>query len=291
MPFASHFATVEGSRMHYLDEGQGDPILFLHGNPTSSYLWRNIFPPLIPLARCIAPDLIGMGKSDKPPIAYGFFDHVKYLEGLIKQLGLRNITLVVHDWGSALGFHYAMRHSKNVKAIAFLEAMLKPYHKWEDFPAALRDQFKAFRTADTGLELIALQNVFIEQLVPRSVIRPLSEEEMNAYRAPFLDPSSRKPIWRFTHELPIEECPRDVNQAVAEYSRKLQESRLPKLLFTATPGAIISEPEIQWCKTHLKNLSIVDLGPGIHFHQEDNPVKLGAELAKWYRRLQQLPPC
>src|SRR5262249_11411978 len=149
------------SRMHYVDEGSGDPILFLHGNPTWSYLWRNVIPHLRPRGRCIAPDLIGMGRSDKPPIEYSFFDQVKYLGEFIKKLGLRQVTLVLHDWGTALGFHYAMQNQGNVKGIAFMEALLKPYESWDDFPASLRDTFKTFRTPDLGWQLLVEKNVFV----------------------------------------------------------------------------------------------------------------------------------
>jgi haloalkane dehalogenase len=282
-PFRSHYASVEGERMHYVDEGSGAPILLLHGNPTYSYVWRNVIPHLTPLGRCVAPDLIGMGKSGKPALDYRFFDHVRYLEGFIEALGLKGITLVGQDWGTALAFYYAARHPENVRGIAFMEAILKPYESWEQFPAALRDRFKEFRAPDLGFELVVLRNAFIEEVLPRSVMRQLTPEEMNAYREPFRDPASRKPIWRFANEIPIAGEPRDVAQAIAEYSRKLRESRLPKLLVYASPGAITSEAEVRWCKQHLKNLSCADVGPGIHFLQEDSPDKVGAEIARWYR--------
>lgn len=271
--------------MHYIEEGEGEPILFLHGNPTWSYLWRNVLPHLKPYGRCIAPDLIGMGRSDKPAIKYTFFDQAKYLEGFIKRLGLKNITLVIHDWGSALGFHYAMEHEENVKGIAFLEAMMKPYKVWEDFPAPLRDTFKQFRTPGAGWELLIEQNVFVEKLLPQSVMRRLSEREMDFYREPFRHPEQRKPIYQFANQLPIEDIPRDVTRAVTSYSRKLQNSDLPKLLIYAEPGAITSAPDVAWARENLRNLKTVNIGPGIHFHQEDNPDGLGQAVAEWYRQL------
>ncbi len=268
-----------------MDVGVGDPILFLHGNPTSSYLWRNIIPYLASLGRCIAPDLIGMGKSDKPDIEYRFFDHVKYIEGFVEQMELKKVTLVGHDWGSGLDFHYAAAHENNVKGIAFMEAILMPIPSWDLFPEKARKTFKAFRTADVGWDMIINENRFIEQVLPGSIVRKLTETEMNHYREPFKNPSSRKPVWRWPNELPIEGSPADVVTAVTAYNEWFQQSELPKLLFYATPGAILSEPIVKWCKKHLKNLKTVDIGTGIHFLQEDNPHLIGQELADWYKSL------
>ena len=284
-PFASKFLDVAGSRLHYVEEGSGDPILFLHGNPTSCYLWRNVIPHLAPLGRCLAPDLIGMGKSAKPDLEYRFFDHVRYVEGFIEALGLTNLTLVVHDWGSALGFYYAMRHEANVKAIAFMEAIIRPVQSWDEFPAAFSDLFKAFRTADVGWNLIVDKHIFVENVLPNGVARGLTEEELNAYREPYHDPPSRKPLWRWPNELPIEGEPSDVVEAVAAYAAWLRKTELPKLLFHAAPGAIVPTPLVGWCEETMKNLTVVDLGEGIHYLQEDHPHEIGTELADWLRRL------
>lgn len=284
-PFKANYLEVQGAKMHYLDEGAGDPILFLHGNPESAYVWRNIIPHLAPLGRCLAPDLIGFGKSDKPAIDYRFFDHVNYVEEFIATLGLKQITLVIHDWGSALGLHYAMRHEENVKGIAMMEAIVAPIPSWELFPADVAPLFQAFRTPGVGWDLIVNQNLFIEQVLPGGVVRPLTEPEMNRYREPFRAPASRKPIWRFPNELPIAGEPADVVEAVNSYHYKLQQSPLPKLLFHATPGVLITAPVVAWCRQHLPKLTTVDIGPGRHFLQEDNPHLIGAELAKWYRTL------
>lgn len=280
-PYESKFIEVHGSNMHYVEQGEGDPVLFLHGNPTSSYLWRNIIPHVSPKARCIAPDLIGMGKSDKPDIRYGFFDHVKYVEGFIEKMGLANITFVIHDWGSALGFHYAMRHESNVKGLVFMEAIIKPY-TWDSWPDAARDIFKAFRTPDTGRDLLIDKNAFVEQILPNAVARGLSKEEMDHYREPFLDPPSREPVWRWPNEIPIEGEPADVTEAADNYSRGLTKSELPKLLFFAEPGAIVTPEVLAWCEDNLKNLTTIPIGPGIHYIQEDNPHLIGEEIAKWY---------
>jgi haloalkane dehalogenase len=284
-PFESHYVEVHGSRIHYIDEGAGDPILFLHGNPTSCYLWRNIIPYLTSEGRCLAMDLIGMGRSDKPDIEYRFFDHVKYVEGFIEALGLQNITLVMHDWGSALGFYYAMRHEGNVKGLAFMEAILMPVPSWEMLPEDMRGIFQAFRTPEVGWDLIVNRNIFVERVLPGGIVRTLTEEEMDHYREPFREPESRKPVWRWPNEIPIEGEPADVVEAVATYNKWLQGSELPKLLFYATPGAILQAPLVAWCRENLRNLRVVELGEGIHFLQEDHPHRIGSELARWYGSL------
>ena len=284
-PYAPHYADVHGSRMHYIEAGNGDPVLFLHGNPTSSYLWRNIIPHVQSHARCIALDLIGMGKSDKPDIDYSFFDHATYVEGFIETLGLQNLTLVIHDWGSALGFHYAMRNEANIKALAFMEAILMPIPSWDAMPPDLKETFQAFRTPDVGWDMIVNQHMFVEQILPSLVVRALTDAELDHYRAPYIDPPSRKPLWRWPNEIPIAGEPAAVVAMVAEYNRKLQQSRLPKLLLSATPGGIIDAQAVAWCQQHLPNLQVVDIGAGIHFIQEDNPHLIGTELAKWYSSL------
>ena len=284
-PFESRVVDVHGSKIHYVDEGEGDPILFLHGNPTSSYLWRNVIPHLTPLGRPIAPDLIGMGRSDKPEIEYRFFDHVKYVEGFIAALGLERITLVIHDWGSALGFHYASRHEENIKALAFMEAILMPVPSWSAMPEDFQQIFKRFRTPEVGWEMIVDQNFFVERVLPGSIVRKLTAEEMNRYRQPYLEPASRKPLWRWPNEIPIEGEPADVTEAVAAYNQWLQQTELPKLMFYAEPGAIMTAPVVEWARQSLGNLSEVDVGAGIHFIQEDNPHLIGEELATWYRSL------
>ena len=283
-PFESRFIEVEGSKIHYVEEGTGDPILFLHGNPTSSYLWRNIIPYAAEMGRAIAPDLIGMGKSDKPDIEYRFFDHVRYIEGFIEALGLQNITFVIHDWGSGLGFHYASRHEGNTKGVAFMEAIL-PIPSWDAFPEAGRDLFKSFRTKDVGEDLLINKNMFVENVLPNFVVRPLTDEEMDHYREPYREEASRKPVWRWPNELPIEGEPADVWEAVEAYHEWLQRTELPKILFHATPGALMSAPLVESLTSTLKNLKTVDIGPGLHFVQEDNPHKIGRELGQWYQGL------
>jgi haloalkane dehalogenase len=284
-PYKSNYIEVHGSRIHYIDEGVGKPILFLHGNPTSSYIWRNVLPHVVPLARCIALDLIGMGKSDKPDLEYRFFDHQKFVEGFIDRMGLKNVTLVLHDWGSALGLHYAMRHEGNVKALAFMEAILLPVPSWDMFHPDHRDIFKGFRSPDVGWDMIVNKNMFVEQILPEATVRKLRDKEMNHYREPFVEPSSRKPVWRWPNELPIEGEPADVVAVVESYNRWLQQTVLPKLLFYGTPGVLITAPVLDWCKQNLRHLKTVDIGPGLHYLPEDNPHLIGSELAHWYKSL------
>jgi haloalkane dehalogenase len=280
-PFESNYVEVLGSLMHYIDEGEGgDPILFIHGNPTYSYLWRNIIPYVEPYGRVIAVDLIGMGKSDKPDIGYRFVDHAKYLETFIQKLNLKNITLVVHDWGSALGFNYAMQHEDKIKGIAFMEAFLKPL-TWNGFPENVREIFQTIRTPESGYDLIMNKNLFVEKLLPSAILRNLTEEEMNQYREPFKTVESRKPTLVWPNEIPIDGKPADVHKIVTGYSQWLQETELPKLLFYANPGGLITASEVDWSKANLKNLETVDLGQGIHYLQEDHPKAIGKALANW----------
>ncbi|MEE8336050.1 MAG: haloalkane dehalogenase [Candidatus Neomarinimicrobiota bacterium] len=283
-PFESKYIEIHGSNIHYIDEGSGDPILFLHGNPTSSYLWRNIIPYLVPHGRCIALDLIGMGKSDKPDLDYRFFDHVKYVEGFIEKLDLSKLTLVIHDWGSGIGFHYAMRHENNIKGIAFMEAMLRPMN-WEDFPSGFKIGFKLFRTSRIGWLMISVMNMFVTRILPQAIVRKLSVEEKEYYAAPYKTIKSRKPVRQWPCEIPIEGKPEDMYEVIANYNQKLQKSEVSKLLFFATPGGIIDSKTVAWCKQNLKNLKAIDIGKGIHFLQEDNPHMIGAELANWFNGL------
>lgn len=283
-PFESKYTDIHGSQMHYIDEGEGDPILFLHGNPTSNYLWRNIIPYLVPHGRCIAPDLIGMGKSDKPDLDYRFNDHSKYVEEFIEKLGLSNVTVVLHDWGSGLGFHYAMRHESNIKGIAFMEAMVKTM-SWEDIPGDQKIGFKLFRTPGIGWLMISVMNMFLTKILPQMIVRKLSVEEKDYYNAPYKTIQSRKPVRQWPCEIPFDGEPSDVHEVVRNYSQKLQESELPKILFYGNPGVIIDAKTVEWCKKNLKHLELINIGEGIHFVQEDNPHLIGEELAKWYQSL------
>ena len=281
MPYESRFVDVAGSRIHYVEAGQGDPILFLHGNPTSCYLWRNVIPHLTPTARCLAMDLIGMGRSDKPDLEYRFVDHARYVDGFIDALGLERVTLVIHDWGSALGFYYACRHESNVKGLAFMEAVVRPM-TWDEWPRTVRSLFQSFRTPQVGWELIVDKNAFVEQVLPGAIQRRLSEAEMDRYREPFLDPPSRKPVWRWPNEIPVDGEPADVVEIATDYAAWLGISSVPKLLLHAQPGAILRKDMVAWCEANVKNLTAVDIGPGLHFVQEDRPHEIGEAIRNWY---------
>jgi len=283
--YSKQYVDVKGRKMAYVETGSGDPIVFLHGNPTSSYLWRNVIPHVSAHGRCIAPDLIGMGRSDKPDLEYRFFEHMNYVEGFIEQLELENITLVLHDWGSGLGFHYAALHPDKIKAIAFMEAIVLPVPSWDTFSSDFKEIFQSFRTDKVGWDLIVNQNFFVEKILPSGVVRELSEEELNVYREPYLEPESRKPLWRWPNEIPIEGEPSDVNEAVLKYNAKLVEWDIPKLLLYAEPGALLPKPAVEWCEINLKNLTSINLGEGRHYLQEDHPHAIGEALAEWYRGL------
>lgn len=280
--FESKYANVLDSTMHYLEEGTGDPILLLHGNPTSSYVWRNIIPTLSTVGTCIAPDLIGMGRSDKPRIGYRFFDHAKYLEEFIHQLKLRNVTIVGHDWGGALGFYYAMHHERNVKAVAFFETIVKPL-KWADFPADFKLAFRLFRTPVIGQFMIQGLNLFVNQILQKATIRRLTKDEMEEYARPFRTYGSRKPLWRMPNDAPIDGRPADVAEAAQKWSSWLTRSETPKLLLHASPGGLIGSTDVAWCRSNIRNLEVMALGEGIHYFQEDHPELVATTIADWLK--------
>lgn len=271
---------VMGSEMAYVDVGEGDPIVFLHGNPTSSYLWRNVIPHVRGLGRCIAPDLIGMGDSDKVPgLTYRFADHRRYLDVFLDAVGVVDaVTLVIHDWGSALGFDWANRHRESVAGIAYMEAIVRPV-SWSDWPQASRPVFEAMRSA-AGEEIVLEKNTFIEKILPASIARPLSGEEMDEYRRPFQNPGEdRRPTLTWPREIPIDGEPEDVTEIVADYGRWLSTSDVRKLFIDANPGAILVGAQREFCRKWPNQAEArVD---GIHFIQEDSPDEIGAALRQW----------
>ncbi len=288
-PFPRSRIRVKGHEMASVDVGQGPPILFLHGNPTSSYLWRNVIPHVQHLGRCLAPDLIGMGDSDKLPDpgpgTYAFETHAAYLEAFLEAVDLAGpVTLVLHDWGSALGFDWAVRHPERVVGIAFMEAILTPVPSWEAFEPQRRELFQRLRTPGAGEAMILEQNVFVEKILPASVARGLGPEEMAHYRAPFRDPASRRPTLAWPREIPIEGTPADVTEIVTRSREALCRSPLPKLLLTVNPGVLVRAPLVAWCRANLPNLEVVELGRGFHFVQEDHPHVIGEQVAAWMRR-------
>lgn len=287
MPYETQFVAVNGSQIAYVEAGEGDPILFLHGNPTSKYLWRNIMPWLENQGRVIAPDLIGMGESDKPEIGYTFAEHSEFIDGFINTLGLENITLVIHDWGSGLGFDYARRNPENIKGIAFMEAMVAPAMpaSFEAMPPELAEFFQAMRTEGVGEELVLNQNMFVEQVLPGSVARGLTEAEMVVYRAPYPDAESRTPVLVWPRQVPIDGEPADVVERVNAYNAWLMTSELPKLHLYVSPGALNPPQAVAFLQQTMSNYEAVYVGQGIHFIQEDHPEAIGRNIADWYRRI------
>jgi len=286
-PFEAHYVRVKGSNMHYVDEGEGAPILFLHGNPTSSYLWRNIIPYATPHGRAIAVDLIGMGKSDKPDIDYRFATHAEYLEAFIDALNLTNITLVIHDWGSALGMDFARRNPDRVKGIVFMEAIVPPAMPIPSYEAMGPggEFFRDVRTPGVGEEMILQNNMFVEVVLPElGTVRKLTDAERQAYRAPYATPESRQPTLVWPREVPIASEPADVLAIVERNGAWLHETSIPKLMFYAEPGAFGGPEVAAYFAENLKNIETNYVGPGYHYIQEDHPHMIGRELADWLRR-------
>lgn len=285
-PYESKYVEVEGAKIHYVEAGEGDPILFLHGNPTSVYLWRNIMPHVSGQGRAIAMDLIGMGKSEKLDLDYTYADHRKYVDGFIKTMELENITLVVHDWGSALGFDYATRHPENVAGIAFMEAIIPPAMPAPSYdvmgPAA--QIFKAMRTPGQGETMVLENNFFVEMILPGAVVRTLSDAEREAYREPFKTKESRKPTLQWPRELPIGGEPAETVEVVTRIGEWMRETETPMLHFWATPGALNPEPVAKALVEQVKNLQSQYVGAGVHYLQEDHPELIGRTIADWRRR-------
>ncbi|WP_061026112.1 haloalkane dehalogenase [Bradyrhizobium sp. CCH5-F6] len=286
-------ASVLGSTMAYRETGAQDaPVaLFLHGNPTSSHIWRNILPLVAPVAHCIAPDLIGFGRSGKPDIAYRFFDHVRYLDALIEQLGINSAYLVAQDWGTALAFHLAARRPDFVRGLAFME-FIRPMPTWQDFHQveAARDTFRKFRTPGEGEAMILQANAFVERVLPGGIMRSLSEDEMAPYRAPFPTPASRRPVLAFPRELPIAGEPADVHQALQSAHALLKASTYPKLLFAGEPGAVVAPEFAETFAASLQHCALVRLGHGRHYLQEDHPEGIGRSVAGWIAGIEAVRP-
>ncbi len=286
-PFKKKVLTVGGSDMRFVDEGDGRPIVFLHGNPTSSYLWRNIIPYAPEGYRAIAPDLIGMGDSGKPDIDYTFAEHAAHLDGLLAQLDLQDAILVVHDWGSALGMRYARLNPERVSALVFMEAIVPPVlpAKFDEMPKQLADFFRLMRS-DEGADLVLNQNFFVEVTLPQfGVMRKLTDEEMDAYRRPFPTPDSRRPTLAWPREIPIDGTPADVVEEVLANGDWLTSSPIPKLMFYAEPAALMPAPVADHLAATVPNLEVRFLGAGLHFLQEEHPHLIGQGIADWLRRI------
>lgn len=285
-PLAKKAVDVSGVRMAYHERGEGAPILLLHGNPTSSYLWRNVIPELEGHGRLIVPDLIGMGDSAKLPNpdndTYRFTTHRKYLGGFIDAVvgPSESVVLVVHDWGSALGFDWANHHRDRVRGIAYMEGIVRPVAGWEEWSAAATPIFQGFRS-DKGEAMILDRNMFVERVLPGSVLRKLTEAEMAEYRRPFAEREDRWPTLTWPRQIPIAGEPADVAQIVADYSKWMAQNDLPKLFVNAEPGAILIGAVREFCRSW-KNQSEVTV-PGSHFIQEDSGPAIGRAVADWIK--------
>ncbi len=278
---------VKGTKIHYVAQGTGDPVLFIHGNPTSSYLWRNVMPFVSDQGRAIAPDLIGMGRSGKPKNEYNYADHYEYLEAFIDALKLKNITFVVHDWGATLGFDYASRHPGWVKRIAFMEGVLPPIFPQPSFEAMGQEMggmFRAFKDPLKGRELIIENHMFVEKILPNFVNRPLGPTAMAEYRSPYTDPASREPLLAWPREIPIAGEPKDVVARMNEIKKFMTTTRKPILLLYADPGVLVPPKLVPWYVKNIHRLETSFVGQGFHFIQEDNPAAIGRALSDWIRR-------
>ena len=284
-PHPRHRADAGGVEMAYVDTGgAGDAVVFLHGNPTSSYLWRNIIPHVSPLARCLAPDLMGMGESDGTPDgSYRFADHSKYLDAWFDAvLPDGQVTLVVHDWGSALGFHWARRHPDRVRGLVYMEAIVRQV-TWAEWPEAARQVFQGFRS-DAGESMALERNIFVERVLPGSTINGISDAAMEVYRRRYAEPGeSRRPTLSWPREIPIDGEPTDVVAIVADYAEWLSQTPTPKLFINAEPGAILTGPQREFCRAFPNQREVTV--PGVHFIQEDSPHEIGAAIAEWYAGL------
>ncbi|WP_424972858.1 haloalkane dehalogenase [Dinoroseobacter sp. S76] len=286
-PYDHKFIEFLGSQMAYVDEGEGDPILFLHGQPTSSYLWRNVMPFVEGDGRIIAPDNIGFGKSDQPELDYTFGDHYAYFEAFVTALELENITLVVHDWGSGLGLHYAAQNPDKIKGIVTMESILAPLipaASYEAMPEDLANFFRTVRDPETGRKLLIEDNFFVEGALPGFIVRPLAEEALDVYRAPFLTEASRIQVNQWPNEMPIGGDPAATTEIVANYNAFLEGTDIPWLFLYATPGALNTPEVADYWAARAQNIETVYIGHGLHYVQEDSPYAIGRAISDWMRR-------
>jgi len=284
---AKRFIEVDDRRMAYVEMGEGSPIVFQHGNPTSSYLWRNVMPMLAHRGRCIALDLVGMGDSDKlinsGPNSYTYAEQRRFFDGALAELGVVDeVVLVIHDWGSALGFDWAQRHPQSVRGICYMEAIVRPL-AWDEFPDRSRGIFQRFRS-EAGEGMVLENNLFVERVLPGSVLRELSEEEMSVYRRPFTEPGEgRRPTLTWPRQIPIEGEPADVTDIVKTYAEWLEKSQIPKLFINAEPGALLTGAQREFCRRWPNQHEVTVRGS--HFIQEDSPTEIGTAINAWLESL------
>jgi len=282
-----NFIDVHGSKIAYLEIGKGNPVIYIHGNPTSSYLWRNVMPHVSQTHRNIAIDLIGMGNSDKPDISYTFADHYRYVSGFIDALEIKSVTIVGHDWGAALAWEYARRNPEKVAAIAFMEGVLPPSFPVSSFEVMgeeMGGMFRAFKDPTQGVQMVIEDNIFVEKLLPNMINRKLGEVAMNSYRAPFTSKESRKPILVWPREVPIAGEPESTVRVLSKIGDFMGRTKMPTLLLYADPGVIVPREAISWYVDKISNLETVFIGQGLHYIQEDQPDAIGLAIADWLRR-------
>ena len=274
---------IKDSYISYIESGIGDPVIFLHGNPTSSYLWRNIIPSIENQGRCIAPDLIGMGGSGKPNnCGYTFLEHYSYLEEFIQSIiPTGKITFVIHDWGSALGFYWAYNHPERIKGIVYMEALVRPL-TWDEWPETARNIFNLLRS-DAGEELITEKNIFVERILPNSVLNGVSELAMKTYRSPYVNNETRLPTLVWPREIPISGEPQHMVEIIGNYAEFMNSSKFPKLFINADPGSILTGAQREFCRLwpNQKEITV----KGLHFIQEDSPVEIGESISEWFSEI------
>ena len=273
--------------MSYIDEGEGDAIIFQHGNPTSSYLWRNVMPHLEGQGRLIACDLIGMGDSEKltnsGPDSYNYFEHRDFLFTLLEELNIgKQVVFVIHDWGSALGFDWSFQNQDRIQGIAYMEGIVKPV-TWDEWPENATKVFQGFRS-EAGESMVLDKNIFVERVLPSSIMRELSEEEMDEYRRPFLNPGEdRRPTLSWPRQIPIQGEPKEVVEVVENYSEWLSSSDLPKLFINADPGSILTGKQREFCRSWPNQEEVTV--KGTHFMQEDSPDEIGKAVSRFVSKL------
>lgn len=284
--YGSSFIEVNGVKIHYIEAGTGKPILFLHGMPVSSYLWRDVLPYLTSLGHCIAPDLVGFGKSDKPDIAYTVHDHIKFINQFIDALKLKELLIVMHGFGSLMGLDYALHHEKNCRGLVFYEAFLRPM-QGEDVSLPLQEQTVELREAFIEFDPSKTGVHFIDQMLSQEMMNQLNDNDLATYREPFLKNGSVKPIMQYIQDAPCGDGQSEIDRLMKHYSEKLVQSTLPKLLLYSIPGFITTMATVMWAKAHLKNLELIDVGEELHLGQESNPAMIGESISVWLQAIEQ----